>query len=545
MAADFPAIPYKANAHRASNKRTSSPPASRNMPTVGKWLFCLIIVSILTAIHTSLLLNTMDEGSSTDPWLDFEKIEETDLALKASKTTIDSSTSSSTSTFYRDDDNENMATPVDLDGDDDDADANEGSEVETNTDADSQGEETHQQEGDDDDDNNSQASNQQLEPASTPSNTTTVTNTAQTSTCNGFEHGDNTPLSDVTSIFNCGSSSGKCHWFFPSKFLDTSCGIGKEFTSQLNRMKELFDSNELWTGGPPIVLPSASIVPENMVVNPFRDGPWPKHNISMIHVHKTAGTSLVIAFAKVLKKGAQGKRLTLYLPKKKSAKEEQTGSNESDWKHNTNLRKPAKTEILVTAQNKYIAAFNESSAFLDHAVKYRQPDEWGEKDHTIFAVVRDPVDRFVSAIGQATGAPGSTTNGIGKQLLDACLKETSKKTLNCFIELMHSNSTWIEVHFTPMLLEIAFATINKDIPVEIFPFKEVPNLLVELGSNPAQKKKDGKASNYRKSEVLTNMSVNDYDDDMLKRLCSIYKMDALFMNHIGMTTKCDRFMALI
>jgi len=348
--------------------------------------------------------------------------------------------------------------------------------------------------------------------------------------CNNFDHGDVTPLEDVTSIFNCGSESGTCHWYYPSKFLDESCGVGKEFVSQINDMKKLYDSKQLWLSGPPIVLPGASIKPALMRPNQFRAGPWPRHNLSMTHVHKTGGTSLVTAFGSVLGKGAKGKRLTVYFP----APIPPTEEAQIKMEENTGRprRKPRSSII-------YGSNWNESSTFLDGAVKYRKPDEWGERDHTLFGVVRDPAERFISAIGQATGAFGSTANGIGKQLLNECLRETSRDTLRCFVDLMQTNSTWIEVHFTPMVLEISFATIYKDIPVAIFPFTEVPNLLLELGSNPSQKKKDGHVAGYRKASVLTNMTVADYDDDMLKNLCTVYKMDAMFMKHIGMTTRCE------
>jgi hypothetical protein len=92
-----------------------------------------------------------------------------------------------------------------------------------------------------------------------------------------------------------------------------------------------------------------------------------------------------------------------------------------------------------------------------------------------------------------------------------------------------------------MVLEISFATIYKDIPVAIFPFTEVPNLMVELASNPKSKKKDGHKKGNRQSPVLVNMSSDDYDDEMLRKLCAIYKMDVVFMNHLGLTTKCDKF----
>ena len=356
--------------------------------------------------------------------------------------------------------------------------------------------------------------------------------------CEDFDHGDTSYLEDVTSIFNCGSEDGTCLWYHPGKFLDEYCGVGKEFFPQLEYMKELYDSQELWLSGPPIVLPWASIVPENMRQNPYKDGPWNRHNLSMTHVHKTGGTSLVTAFGNVLSRGAKGKRHTVYMPGRKTLVLSASQQRIREKRIADGLKVhngPGKSVI-------YGSSFNQSSAFLDGATKYKREGDWGEKDHTLLAVVRDPAERFISAIGQATGAFGSSQNGIGKQLLDECLKDTTKATLNCFIDLMKTNSTWIEVHFTPMVLEISFATIYKDIPVAVFPFDQVPNLLKEFATNPVSKRKDGNKPGYRKSDVLTNMTVADYDDDMLKKLCEVYKMDVIFMKHIGMSTNCDKVM---
>lgn len=358
--------------------------------------------------------------------------------------------------------------------------------------------------------------------------------------CNDFDQrGDITPLEDVDSIFNCGGETGTCKWFYPAKFLDATCGVGKEFISKVNKMKDLYEARELWLSGPPIVLPFAKIVPQSMRPNPYSKKPWRQHTISMTHVHKTGGTSLVTAFSGVASKGAKGFRHTVYMPGQKPYTGKVLEKKMADADRIEKLR-GTRPKIGPRKSVIYGTGFNQSLAFLDGATKYKNEDDWKEGEHTLFAVVRDPADRFISAIGQATGAFGSSANGIGRLLLDECLKETSRDTLRCFIDIMYTNSTWIEVHFTPMLLEITFATIYKDIPVAVFPFQEVHNLMLELGANPDVKKKDGHAKGYRKSPILTNMTVADYDDDMLKRLCGIYKMDVMFMNQIGMTTKCDK-----
>lgn len=353
--------------------------------------------------------------------------------------------------------------------------------------------------------------------------------------CADYDFGDTTPAANVTSIFNCGSEEGRCYWYFPARFFNEECGIGKEFQSELEYMERLHKERKLWPNGPPIVIPWASISPR-VDSGTFRNGePFPMHNLSMTHVHKTGGTSLVVAFSKLASKpGAKGKRHTLYMPPRVAKPPKLKKVPEVD-------PRPAELKAAkqVTAFGK---GFKETTAFLDGAVKYT--NNWGEKDHTLFAVIRDPAERFISAIGQATGAYGSSTNGVAKFLVQECVKSTSKASLKCFVNLIKTNSTWLEMHFTPMALEISFATAYKDIPVAVFPFTEVPSLMRELGSNPHEVKKDGHKDGYRKSPVLTNMTMASYDDDTLRDLCELYKVDVLFMQHLGYPCHCDPFIPI-
>jgi len=62
--------------------------------------------------------------------------------------------------------------------------------------------------------------------------------------------------------------------------------------------------------------------------------------------------------------------------------------------------------------------------------------------------------------------------------------------------------------------------------------------LREVGADPKKKKKDGKKAGYRLS-VLVNMTVADYDADVLIDLCVLYAMDVLFLRDLGHPTHCD------
>jgi len=81
----------------------------------------------------------------------------------------------------------------------------------------------------------------------------------------------------------------------------------------------------------------------------------------------------------------------------------------------------------------------------------------------------------------------------------------------------------------------------KDIPIAIFPFHQVPALMYELNQNPAEKKKDGKKKGFRKHAVLTNLTIDDYDEGTLRDLCNVYEVDVLFLARIGFSSMCNSF----
>lgn len=354
--------------------------------------------------------------------------------------------------------------------------------------------------------------------------------TPLTISCVGFDHGDTSPISEVNSIFNCGSDSGTCKWYFPARFLDPFCGVGKKYNLWIEQVEKRRRAGTLWKNNPPIPIPHVSLNPNVDSPHPNDEDPFvfPTHNLSMIHVHKTGGTSLVTSFMDLHVKRVHDQRRT----KKRSRQKK----NEAVPIPIRRLAKGEQETLYSNNNGKLIENRDKVSIFLEGATKYK--DSWGQPDHTMFAVVRDPVERFISQIGQVT-AFRYGGNNFAEQLRGECMKETSAQTLSCFVSLVQTNSTWIDVHFTPQVIEIAFATMYKDIPVAIFPFTEVPSLLRELGGNPSEKIKDGHGKGYRSSDVFADMSVNDYDDVSLRGLCQIYEMDVLLMNHLGYRSMCN------
>lgn len=265
----------------------------------------------------------------------------------------------------------------------------------------------------------------------------------------------------------------------------------------------------LWRGMPPILMPYLRLSSDmQMTSGRYFD----RHNLSFIHVHKCGGSSVYLAFRDI------------------EIKNEKSLQIKDNYKGTYFLYSQMR-DIKINSKG-----WNESKDFLENAVTYQKPNNWDDSNHMIIAIVRDPVERFISAVGHVSSKKFQS----GKKLRNICLKSTARDTLQCFIDLVKDQGYWIDLHFTPMVLEISFATMGKDVPVAIFPFSTLPELLSSLGANPKRKKKDGKKAGYR-SPVLVNVTINDLGSDGLFDVCNLYKMDVILLRSLGYPSHCDQF----
>lgn len=193
--------------------------------------------------------------------------------------------------------------------------------------------------------------------------------------------------------------------------------------------------------------------------------------------------------------------------------------------------------------------FQQTLDHLKHATKYKQPSKWNARDHLLFGVVRDPTDRFISMIGQAFGAHGSAKNGgVAEELKRDCLNsqiyslDASRFTIQCVINKIKERGYFFEIHFTPQAIEVAFSTqMTPNVPVALFPFEVLKEVLTEIGCSPSSKVRDG-GGRYRPSPVLQSMSVNDYTPDLIRQICELYEVDVIMLRVLGWTaSRCDPY----
>ena len=317
---------------------------------------------------------------------------------------------------------------------------------------------------------------------------------------------ENRTRSNVDSIFNCDLPHAKCTYYYPNNFFDDKCGIGRTFREEIIvNTKAKMNAGTLWNHMPSIGFPTIRVHSEN---SNSSITPLAGEHLSFIHVHKAGGSSLHYAFNRL------------------SASRRAELTRHRWWS-------PGRLTNKSFAQ--------QTRNDLKDAIAYPISLPFEENNHLIFAVVRNPVERFISSMGQAFGAVGSTGD-VANQLSAKCIKDTSRETLRCTINHIKENGFYVELHFSPQVLDLSFTTMFEDVPIAIFPFHDLPNVLQYLGLEKDHKGRDGSQSNYRPHPVLTNMTVDDYDTDMMRDICTIYEVDVIMQRSMGIEVpQCDPF----
>jgi hypothetical protein len=351
------------------------------------------------------------------------------------------------------------------------------------------------------------------------------------------------------SIFNCGHPShGKCTYFYPKEFFRTASSSQEEskrsFQPLLDSLIYHKENYTLWLNMPFIGLWTTHFTP--LWTNPVTKEPFKERRVTFFHVHKTGGTSIV-THLRALKRKTE------------------IAMNERQifmWENNKapdQIRSPTRQRLASLAQQLKADVYPNAITYPNSTMTTssgRASSRWtgieNGKSHVIFAIVRDPVERFISAIGQAMGAFGSRTP-LSKVLQSSCVKsevytlEASRSTIQCVIDFVRTeNGFYREVHFTPQALEIAFATgtaegdSSSNVPVALFNYPELKLVLEDLGVPPSRKVRDGSNTEYRPAAVLKNMTAADYTDHLISQVCQLYEVDVVMMRSLGFPVpKCD------
>lgn len=188
---------------------------------------------------------------------------------------------------------------------------------------------------------------------------------------------------------------------------------------------------------------------------------------------------------------------------------------------------------------------------LTNATRYPSDGRFGPQHTVVFTTVRDPVERFVSSVGQAV----RKNSAAGDTIVKACRisdgdggTNAATAALRCVAEYLVANGVLVELHFVPMALDLAFSTLYQHVPVAVFHLDDLSRLLAYLGrENTRSRVRNAKGTKDRSNvgvmPVFRNATADDLDDLTLEIVCRLYEVDVLLMRTLGFETpRCDRWL---
>ena len=306
-------------------------------------------------------------------------------------------------------------------------------------------------------------------------------------------------------------------------------------------------------------------------------------NLTYIHVHKCGGTSIQSALWVRARKirniqfRMHKEQLQQQQKQKLEGQEQEQDiiamqSDVHTYKHSFGGGTPQKKKQWDKERWDHIQAIVSNGQYHQRdfdSSRSSQPSSFGQ--FPMFTIVRDPINRFLSAIQQVMHY---NTDFRNKCLHDSLSKwwQSSKKrsilealarkkTIQCAIEDMRESKFQGDVHLLPMaahfrLLDDVVLTSEDDkkdhgigdVAVSVFSMEDMNEVLLHLsgsdgGSNTISSSinkekstihaRDRSDEAYATSPILSMLSANDCTEEMIQHMCDLYHVDVKLMKWLG------------
>ena len=383
------------------------------------------------------------------------------------------------------------------------------------------------------------------------------------------------------SFWNCNLPETPCRYFTPRHFWGDAAAVINVTRADYKRLggtnKNLPAMTALswWYGSPP-ARAGSRLPPSNNLL--LEEQPPPvvslPHNLSFIHVHKCGGTTVkaLLTKTKVTLVSNNNKRSSSSIHDSTGGSlradlvnyKYSFGGGSAAQKERNQQRRQDHIEGMIQLQQQ-----QQQQDAVSHDNKQQHQHQQSYYDSVVFTVVRDPLDRFVSAVQQVMH--------YHEDFRKACLKWTARSTLRCAIQYAQTTDYLRDVHLVPMATHFRLwdddyeesgggggggtgpsgssssnAKGNPSVKIAVIHLNDI-HILAHYMSMAAVARnikhntntttttmnsmphgRDRSKVEYATSSILAHMSVpKDCTPDMIKELCQLYAVDVAFMASLG------------
>jgi len=294
------------------------------------------------------------------------------------------------------------------------------------------------------------------------------------------------------------------------------------------------------------------------------------HNLTYIHVHKCGGTSIQSDLRGRARR-IRNDVLRIHVENEQQPRlfEVSMHSDVQMYKHSFGGGSSQKKQILDEKRLQHIHAIGNIQQLSSNNTRDDGSIKSTSIQHPIFTVVRDPVQRFLSAVQQVMHyntdfrekclyepPPASSWILWGTKAKVRARGEEAealarRQTIQCAIHDVQETNYRGDVHLLPIashfrLLDGAY---RNDIAVSVFYMDDLEEVLQHLsGSRSTDKTEDNGTSSstikvihardrsdeeYATSPTLAKLSIDDINEEMMQQVCTLYDVDVALLHWLG------------
>jgi hypothetical protein len=172
---------------------------------------------------------------------------------------------------------------------------------------------------------------------------------------------------------------------------------------------------------------------------------------------------------------------------------------------------------------------------------YESQTKKGAEPILIFTALRDPLDRFLSSLGQVLKGP----RGILRRILTPCHNRmmTTALLIDCVLHKMETSPffSYLDEHFVPQSFELYSGLLGLDIAVDVIDLSAtLSEVVAQLGGT-----KDGDNKHRNSAVGIVDeypqfvLTPSALTEDFQARICRLYEVDVLMIEQTRITTtKC-------
>mmetsp|Transcript_6447 Transcript_6447/g.9128 ORF Transcript_6447/g.9128 Transcript_6447/m.9128 type:complete len:455 (-) Transcript_6447:43-1407(-) len=246
------------------------------------------------------------------------------------------------------------------------------------------------------------------------------------------------------------------------------------------------------------------------------------------------------------------------------------------------IQRPNTVESVTAFATPKVGSRTQWSLFLDHIAIPKKPIQKGRRvaavnstyvanllqrqttesqqpgasrRNIVFAVVRNPVERFISSMGEVVNLRDSSRCiDCDKYFTKPCLFDdgglpitSAPDVILCTLQSIKTNGFFNE-HFVPHAMFLTKLLHNSDIEIAVFPIEHLDDIVSEFGvekairSNPRTRKnvKAGDSTGLVESFSSIIKDDSSANEKVIREICSVYAVDVAIMRYLGFPVKyCD------